>query len=261
MPGKRASITKTLASTVDTGEAERLLTTAMATSEILSGYTKDEVALIADNMSIVNFESAQDVMLEGEPGSWVGVILSGTMVVVIKNTEIMSLSTGAIVGEVALWSPDSKRTATMRGKDAGVVAMLLVSELAAFVTAHGRVGLKLMRQFGTAALHKMTSHNSMKMEATLQPLLEFNAPPDNVQQEIDAWVAILIAQVVASAQPSAPNPHPNPQPNPHPNPQPNPHPNLTRNSPRPRLNPQSNLIRRAPHDRRSRPSPIPGRAC
>merc|ERR1719469_873825 len=51
-----------------------------------------------------------------------------------------------------------------------------------------------MRQFGTAALHKMTSHNSMKMEATLQPLLEFNAPPDNVQQEIDAWVAILIAQ-------------------------------------------------------------------
>jgi len=77
------------------------------------------------------------------------------------------------VGEVALWSPDSRRTATMRGKvsgsplahsptyppthphtlthllthkDAGVVAMLLVSELAAFVTAHGRVGLKLMRQ-------------------------------------------------------------------------------------------------------------------
>ena len=43
MPGKRGSISKILASTVDTGEAERLLTTAMATSETLSGYTKDEV--------------------------------------------------------------------------------------------------------------------------------------------------------------------------------------------------------------------------
>ena len=95
MPGKRGSISKILASTVDTGEAERLLTTAMATSETLSGYTKDEVlytlsyhtlprhnkthvvhppradqvGLIADNMSIVNFESAQDVMREGEPGT------------------------------------------------------------------------------------------------------------------------------------------------------------------------------------------------
>ena len=43
MPGKRGSISKILASTVDTGEAERLLTTAMATSETLSGYTNDEV--------------------------------------------------------------------------------------------------------------------------------------------------------------------------------------------------------------------------
>jgi len=29
----------------------------------------DQVGLIADNMSIVNFESAQDVMREGEPGA------------------------------------------------------------------------------------------------------------------------------------------------------------------------------------------------
>ena len=45
MPGTRGSICKILASTVDTGEAERLLTTAMATSETLSGYTKDEVCM------------------------------------------------------------------------------------------------------------------------------------------------------------------------------------------------------------------------
>ena len=101
-----------------------------------------QVALLADNMSIVNFEAGQDVMLEGEPGSWVGVILSGTMVVLIKDTPIMTLATGAIVGEVALWSPDSRRTATMRGENAGVVAMLLVSELNDFVTVHGGAGLK-----------------------------------------------------------------------------------------------------------------------
>ena len=194
MSRSRQSISKLLTSTVDTGEAERLLTTAMATSETLSGYTKDEVGLIADNMSIVNFESAQDVMREGEPGSWVGVILSGTMVVVIKETDVGTVSTGAIVGEVALWSPDSRRTATMRGKDAGVVAMLLVNELADFVTAHGRVGLKLMRQFGTAALQKIARHNSMRMAATLQPLLTFKkAEADNVQREIDAWVDQLTA--------------------------------------------------------------------
>ena len=195
MARNRQSISKLLTSTVDTGEAERLLTTAMATSETLSGYTKEEVGLIADNMSIVNFESAQDVMREGEPGSWVGVILSGTMVVVIKETDVGTFSTGDIVGEVALWSRDSRRTATMRGKDAGVVAMLLVSELADFVTAHGRVGLKLMRQFGTAALQKIARHNSMRMAATLQPLLTFKkAEADNVQRDIDAWVDQLTAQ-------------------------------------------------------------------
>ena len=48
MARSRQSISKLLTSTVDTGEAERLLTTAMATSETLSGYTKDEVCMLAE---------------------------------------------------------------------------------------------------------------------------------------------------------------------------------------------------------------------
>ena len=51
-------------------------------------------------------------------------------------------------------------------------------------------------------------HTSMKMAATLQPLLAFKKPEaDNVQPEID------------------PNPNPNPSPSPSPNPNPNPNPN------------------------------------
>ena len=41
-------------------------------------------------------------------------------------------------------------------KDAGVVAMLLVSELSAFVTAHGRVGLNLMRHAATTYYYVTT---------------------------------------------------------------------------------------------------------
>ena len=48
MARSRQSISKLLTSTVDTGEAERLLTTAMATSETLCGYTKDEVCMLAE---------------------------------------------------------------------------------------------------------------------------------------------------------------------------------------------------------------------
>ena len=45
---QRGSISRALASTVDKGEAEQLLTSAMATSEILSGYTKEEVCTERD---------------------------------------------------------------------------------------------------------------------------------------------------------------------------------------------------------------------
>ena len=41
-------------------------------------------------------------------------------------------------------------------------------------------------------------HTSMKMAATLQPLLAFKKPEaDNVQPEIDLWVARLVAQVAS----------------------------------------------------------------
>ena len=39
------------------------------TTHVVHPPRANQVGLIADNMSIVNFESAQDVMREGEPGT------------------------------------------------------------------------------------------------------------------------------------------------------------------------------------------------
>ena len=56
------------------------------------------------------------------------------VVCLIEGKEVLSLHVGDILGEVALWSPNSIRAATIQGRQAGVVAMLLITELAAFVS-------------------------------------------------------------------------------------------------------------------------------
>ena len=57
----------------------------------------------------MRFEPDQVLVQKGEYGSWFGVLLSGTMKVVITPTFSITMQAGAIVGEMCIFSRESVR--------------------------------------------------------------------------------------------------------------------------------------------------------
>ena len=49
-------------------------------SSIFKGFDEDQLQILAENMSFMQYESGQPVMQKGEQGTWFGILLSGSLV-------------------------------------------------------------------------------------------------------------------------------------------------------------------------------------
>ena len=96
------------------------------------GYDEDETCSIADYFSVMSYDKDQTVLEQGEPGTWFGILLSGTLSCEI-GSHTFTTNPGAIIGEMAMWQADSVRSATLKGGEAGLIATMLVDELPNFV--------------------------------------------------------------------------------------------------------------------------------
>ena len=181
-----------LESEVSEQDAEGLLTFVQATSSGFHGFTADEVQVIACNMSIMSFESEQTVLEKGQPGSWFGILLEGTLKLELPGFTGPAIlrHPGDIIGEMAMWHPGASRTATIKGHESGLLATMLVSELPVFVNEFREVGLKLMRLMGKSAIGKSLENSSRARSKTMKTALGWD-PSDRTPAQPAESVAAL----------------------------------------------------------------------
>ena len=73
---------------------------------------------------LLSYKKGDEVIAEGELGSDIFFILSGTYEVLINGNPVVALSSPAYFGELALVDPESKRTASIVTKDSGWLAVV-----------------------------------------------------------------------------------------------------------------------------------------
>jgi CRP/FNR family transcriptional regulator, cyclic AMP receptor protein len=120
-------------------------------SEMIFSFIEDEdVEKIVPFFELVNYPVKSLVFKEGDPGDFIGFVVSGKLEVK-KQTEfkgnqliIALLSSGASVGELSIFDLH-KRSATVEAVEDTTMLILRNASLDAFIQQHPYTGIKLLK--------------------------------------------------------------------------------------------------------------------
>ncbi|UCD34728.1 MAG: cyclic nucleotide-binding domain-containing protein [Nitrospiraceae bacterium] len=111
----------------------------------------DEVEKITGYFEIALFPAGTILFREGEPGDYIGFIVSGALEVK-KQTEfkgkaivLATLKKGSFVGEMSLMGPHEPRSATVVALEDSELVILKREELDALIDNYPRIGIKILR--------------------------------------------------------------------------------------------------------------------
>ncbi len=142
-------------------------------SSIFKGFDEDQLQILAENMSFMQYESGQPVMQKGEQGTWFGILLSGSLVVELIDAEVL-VRPGALVGDMAVWGGAlATRAATMKGRHAGLIATMLLTELPGFVAEYPECGSLLMRMLARCSLEKQIDNMKRERSTRIAPAIKW----------------------------------------------------------------------------------------
>ena len=94
------------------GEYSARATPVIMTSRFFRGFVEDVPAL-ASFFSVVEFQKGETILQRGEDGTWVGLVLTGELSVVIDDTPMGAVQPGDFVGEMILFFERGVRQATV----------------------------------------------------------------------------------------------------------------------------------------------------
>ena len=147
-----------LKSEIPAEEVEETIMFLQSCGSAFRGFEQVEINVLSEAMSVMRFDAGQTVVEQGETGSWFGVLLSGTLRVLLPNNVTITMQPGAIVGEMAVWKEDAIRSASMVGGEGGIIATMLRAELPQFVSDCPETGVKLMRMMAESAVAKQSQN-------------------------------------------------------------------------------------------------------
>lgn len=161
--GHRDSTVGALSGLNEGGEIEddgaRLLVEAQANSQYFRGFLQD-IDVLTKALSIVHFDPAETILQEGEPGTWVGLLLSGSLEVIVGGKCLRVMQPGDFVGEMILWFGGVRQGTVRGGAEGGVVGSVLVSELHEL----SQIQPELTMRFLTAACRQSYASHKLQLE-------------------------------------------------------------------------------------------------
>lgn len=135
--------------------AEYLLTHAQHVSSAFSGLSEDAIRVLAHKLSIIRFSAHETIMVEGEAGTWFGILLAGDLGAQLPNGQLVRIPEGSILGEMAIWNKGGKRANSVVAlAQPGIIAVMLVNDLRVLANEHPSTGCQLMQLVGRSALMK-----------------------------------------------------------------------------------------------------------
>ena len=135
-----------LSSDEDKEDVEQLLVEVQAKSRYFRGFV-DEVPMLAEMLSVVSFDEGETILQRGEEGTWVGLVLSGELEVIIEGKAVATVNPGDFLGEMILWY-GGVRQSTVMASSSGVIATMLISELKLICLEDPQLSMKLFHAIG-----------------------------------------------------------------------------------------------------------------
>ena len=78
----------------------------------MSEFTDENLVDLVEILDIVPIRQGDHIIKQGEEGTWVGMLLLGTLDVVVNGTKVASMHENTLIGELgyfeggqALWNP------------------------------------------------------------------------------------------------------------------------------------------------------------
>ena len=143
--------------------AEIMLREARDGSAFLGKLDAGDLASLAQSISIVGYEAGEQVLVKGEPATWVGIVLSGELAASVDGAVVGTMGIGKIVGELAFFT-GGNRLADVNGSKSGHIAFIMLPHLHQLFCDAPTTATKLVHAFGVSSLYQL-SHNPVKHAA------------------------------------------------------------------------------------------------
>ena len=143
-----------LASEVSQEEAEGLFTYLQTQAATFHRFDASSLQRLVSFFSVLKYDKSQTLVERGEPGTWFGVVLNGVVNIILPNGSTVPLTAGAVLGEMVTWDEHSRRGATMKGGSAGLLAIMLRSDVPKLLALEPQIGRQVLSMLGQSALVK-----------------------------------------------------------------------------------------------------------
>ncbi len=140
------------------------LVNALGKIPFFDNLEKEEMGVLLNFMSLYQLEPGEYLFKEGQIGTFVGFVVSGTVEILKKSITgaeivITNVSQGYSIGEMSLIDR-SKRSASVKARDKVVLAVLAQNGFRLILKKHPEIGIKILigfAKFQTENLRKTSS--------------------------------------------------------------------------------------------------------
>jgi CRP-like cAMP-binding protein len=112
---------------------------------LFAGCTQEQLRRIASVATITNVSPGRTLCHQGAPGREFFVVVKGEATVTIDGTDVGTMGPGCGFGEIALLSPEGRRTATVTSATAMTLVVLNRVEFAALFDATPVIARRILQ--------------------------------------------------------------------------------------------------------------------
>jgi len=153
------------------------------TFEIFNGLSNEEIELFTNNLEIKNYNKNDTIINEGEEGDSLLFVINGKIVI----TQALTLATNKLdegddrekqitnlnstdhkimLGELALFSPDKKRNASVKAVEDCEIAGITFDQIFDICNENNAVGYKLMKNLSAIITKNLINSNNKVLKLT-----------------------------------------------------------------------------------------------
>jgi hypothetical protein len=143
-------VTALIRSECPADEALLHLLQAQGVSRVFRGFTDDELCTLSPVFAIVAFDTAELVCEAGEPYTWAGLVISGS---------VGGHRAGSVIGEASLFTTAVCDTELI-ADEPGLLACTTLPQVTELAVAHAALALRLLKCFASAAHYRAMGFGS-----------------------------------------------------------------------------------------------------
>jgi hypothetical protein len=152
---------KTLQDEISSSIALDLLQDIQNQNDLLSNYTRDDLVLLSECMTLLNLEAGEKIITKGETATFCAIALRGSYSVIVSPELTVTLGPGSMIGEMSYFEKGI-RTADIMTSSEGILAIISFEELEGLKETNYDLHNKFCFMLAVTSIRKLRSMTQPK---------------------------------------------------------------------------------------------------